>query len=54
MLNMERTIQEAKAKYPSLKIIIGGAPVTAEFARKAGADGYAPDPQGGLEWLAQI
>lgn len=25
------------------KIIVGGAPVTAEFAQKVGADGYAPD-----------
>jgi 5-methyltetrahydrofolate--homocysteine methyltransferase len=54
MLNMEGTIQEVKAHHPSVKIIIGGAPVTAEFARKSGADGYAPDPQGGLEWLAQV
>jgi 5-methyltetrahydrofolate--homocysteine methyltransferase len=54
MLNMEGTIREVKAQHPSVKIIIGGAPVTAEFARKSGADGYAPDPQGGLEWLAQV
>jgi len=26
-----------------VKIIVGGAPVTAEFAREIGADGYAPD-----------
>ena len=28
---------------PDVKVIIGGAPVTAEFAREIGADGYAPD-----------
>lgn len=27
----------------SLKVLVGGAPVTAEFAEKIGADGYAPD-----------
>jgi 5-methyltetrahydrofolate--homocysteine methyltransferase len=27
----------------SVKVIIGGAPVTQEFAQKIGADGYAPD-----------
>jgi len=26
-----------------VKVIVGGAPVTAEFAREIGADGYAPD-----------
>ena len=26
-----------------VKIIIGGAPVTEEYARKIGTDGYAPD-----------
>ena len=26
-----------------VRIILGGAPVTAEFARAIGADGYAPD-----------
>lgn len=26
-----------------IKVIVGGAPVTAEFATKIGADGYAPD-----------
>jgi 5-methyltetrahydrofolate--homocysteine methyltransferase len=25
------------------KVLVGGAPVTAEFAREIGADGYAPD-----------
>ncbi len=27
----------------SVKVIVGGAPVTAEFAEKIGANGYAPD-----------
>jgi 5-methyltetrahydrofolate--homocysteine methyltransferase len=26
-----------------VKVIVGGAPVTAQFAREIGADGYAPD-----------
>ncbi len=26
-----------------VKVIVGGAPVTAEFAAEIGADGYAPD-----------
>jgi 5-methyltetrahydrofolate--homocysteine methyltransferase len=30
-------------------IILGGAPVTAEFAREIGADGYAPDAGSAVE-----
>jgi 5-methyltetrahydrofolate--homocysteine methyltransferase len=26
-----------------VKVMIGGAPITQEFAREIGADGYAPD-----------
>jgi 5-methyltetrahydrofolate--homocysteine methyltransferase len=26
-----------------VKVIVGGAPLTEEFARQIGADGYAPD-----------
>jgi 5-methyltetrahydrofolate--homocysteine methyltransferase len=28
---------------PDVKVIVGGAPVTADFAREIGADAYAPD-----------
>ena len=31
------------ADLPGVKVIVGGAPVTAEFAASIGADGYAPD-----------
>ena len=27
----------------NVKVLIGGAPVTTEYAREIGADGYAPD-----------
>ena len=42
---METTIQAiANAGLRSqVKIIIGGAPITQEFADKIGADGFAPD-----------
>ena len=32
-----------------VKVIVGGAPVTAEFARQIGADGYAPDAGAAVE-----
>ncbi len=51
MLNMERTVREMKAALPETRIIVGGAPVTKEFADRIGADGYSPDPQGAVEFL---
>jgi 5-methyltetrahydrofolate--homocysteine methyltransferase len=34
---------EAAGKRSKVKVIVGGAPVTEDFARSIGADGYAPD-----------
>ena len=34
---------DAADKRSKVKVIVGGAPVTEEFARQIGADGYAPD-----------
>jgi 5-methyltetrahydrofolate--homocysteine methyltransferase len=45
MPSMETTIKAITdaGLRDEVKIIIGGAPVTAEYASKIGADGYAPD-----------
>ena len=40
---MEKTVQAVKAAGISVKVMIGGAPVTQGYADKIGADGYAPD-----------
>lgn len=53
MANMENTVKEIKAKYPDIKVMVGGAPVTEDFATKIGADGYASDPQKAVSWLAK-
>jgi 5-methyltetrahydrofolate--homocysteine methyltransferase len=37
------TALDAAGKRSKIKVIVGGAPVTEEFARQIGADGYAPD-----------
>ena len=37
-----------------VKIIVGGAPVTAEFAVSIGADGYAPDAGSAVEKLQEL
>jgi 5-methyltetrahydrofolate--homocysteine methyltransferase len=51
MVNMEATTFRIKSLNPNTKVIVGGAPVTQEFADKIGADGYSPDPQGAVEFL---
>ena len=51
MVNMGTTVQKVKEKHPGTKVIIGGAPVTADFAKRIGADGYSADPQGAVEFL---
>ena len=45
MVNMKTTIEalEEAGLRDSVKIMIGGAPVTAAFAEEIGADAYAPD-----------
>jgi 5-methyltetrahydrofolate--homocysteine methyltransferase len=37
------TVLEAAGKRSKVKVIVGGAPVTEDFARQIGADGYAQD-----------
>ncbi|HPC14859.1 MAG TPA: corrinoid protein [Candidatus Hydrogenedentes bacterium] len=52
MVNMENTVKLVKEQVPGTKVIVGGAPLTAEFANKIGADGYSPDPQGAIAFLS--
>lgn len=51
MFYMEEIVEELKTENLSekVKIIIGGRPVTEEFARKIGADAYAKDAIDGLK-----
>ena len=51
MVNMEKITRAVKKKYPNVKVLIGGAPITEEYKNKIGADAYSPDPQGALEYL---
>ncbi|MBN2089348.1 corrinoid protein [candidate division KSB1 bacterium] len=45
MLNMKETINAVNKAgiHDSIKVVIGGAPVTQNYANEIGADGYAPD-----------
>ena len=37
-----------------IKIIIGGAPVSLEYAQEIGADGYSEDAQGAVELAGKL
>ena len=54
MSNMQPMIATIRAKYPETKVVVGGAPLNAEFAQKIGADAYARDPQDNINWLESI
>lgn len=43
MPSMEETVRAIKEHNPQIKTMIGGAPVSQEFAAGIGAGGYAPD-----------
>lgn len=43
MLALELVVKEARKNYKKAKVIVGGAPITNDFANKIGADGFAPD-----------
>jgi 5-methyltetrahydrofolate--homocysteine methyltransferase len=41
---MQETVKAVKAAgLTNVKVLIGGAPITQEFANQIGADGFAPD-----------
>jgi 5-methyltetrahydrofolate--homocysteine methyltransferase len=43
MPNMRGVVEAIRAANLSAKVVVGGAPVTPEFADQIGADGFAPD-----------
>jgi 5-methyltetrahydrofolate--homocysteine methyltransferase len=51
---MKDTIAAMKAAGIEVKIIIGGAPVTQQFADEIGADGYAPDAASAVDIAHQL
>ena len=51
MVNMEDIVRKLKTAHAATRVIVGGAPLSAKFATRIGADGYAADPQGAVEFL---
>ncbi len=53
MMQMKATVEGLRASGP-VKTMIGGAPVTEEFARQIGADGYAGDAASAVEKVKEL
>lgn len=51
MSNMQPVVKAIKEISPATRVIVGGAPLSSEFAQSIGADNYAKDPQEGVKWL---
>lgn len=51
MPSMAQITAGIKSRYPELKVVVGGAPLSAEFAASIGADFYGADPQMALDYL---
>lgn len=56
MISMDRTIQALieTGKRDSVKVLVGGSPVTQDFADKIGADGYAPNAAAAAELAKKL
>jgi 5-methyltetrahydrofolate--homocysteine methyltransferase len=53
MVGMHDVVAAVHEALPDVRVIVGGAPVTAEFAREISADGYAPDAGSAVDVAAQ-
>lgn len=51
MANMEASVKHIKTLHPDTTVLVGGAPVNEVFCHQIGADFYAPDPQGAVDFL---
>jgi 5-methyltetrahydrofolate--homocysteine methyltransferase len=54
MPGMERTIKALKKAGVPVKVMIGGAPVTQDYADKIGADGFAPDAASAVDMAKSL
>lgn len=54
MMNMKDTLASIKSEGFKVKCIVGGAPISKEFAAEIGADGYAPDAVSAVELCKKL
>jgi 5-methyltetrahydrofolate--homocysteine methyltransferase len=54
MVGMKDVVAALRVECPTTRVIIGGAPVTREFAETIGADGYATDAAAAVELATRL
>lgn len=56
MMQMEKTVEKLKPMQiqNGFKVIVGGAPVSQDFADQIGADGYAPDAASAVDKVKEL
>jgi 5-methyltetrahydrofolate--homocysteine methyltransferase len=56
MVNMQdaMAVISAAGVRPRARVVVGGAPVTAEYAQAIGADGFAPDASGAVRLVREL
>ena len=54
MPRMRNAVAAVKAAGIDTKVVIGGAPVTEEFAAEVGADGFAPDAASAVDVVREL
>jgi len=54
MVNMKQVIELAKNKDCQSSIVVGGAPLTQNYANEIGANGYAPDAATAVEVVSSL
>ncbi len=51
---MKTTVEALKAAGVTAKVVIGGAPITADFAKQIGADGYSADAASAVDLVRSL
>ena len=51
---MKTTVEALKAAGVSAKVVIGGAPITADFAKQIGAEGYSADAASAVDLVRSL
>jgi 5-methyltetrahydrofolate--homocysteine methyltransferase len=54
MPELQATIRQLEPYRRELRIVIGGAPITQQYADKIGADGYAPDAASAVDKVREL
>jgi len=54
MVQMQEAARMIRAERLNVKVVVGGAPVTAAFAKEIGADGYAEDAAAAVSMVKEV